>query len=117
MSTTFVETSPGSDVWFGTGNVFYDLELPDAHERTTKMRLTVVVDRILKASKLTRKRAVTLLGITPEELTSLRGFEIDAFTAERLMHFINALQYDVLIEIRPVVAAKAEGTVTVFSGA
>jgi predicted XRE-type DNA-binding protein len=113
MIPTFVETSPGSNVWFGTGNVFYDLEFPDAHERTTKMRLTAAIRKILKARKLTRKRAAALLGIKPTELSDLQNFKIDEFPAERLLHFAGALDYDVVIELRPRVTSDGMDNVKV----
>jgi len=112
---TFVETSPGSDVWFGTGNVFYDLEFPDAHERTTKMRLTAVLRRILKDRKWTRKKAASILGITLPELAALQGFEIDKFPAERLMNFATKLGYDVEITLHPRITSDGMDNVTVVS--
>jgi len=115
MIPTFVETSPGSDVWFGTGNVFYDLEFPDAHERTTKMRLIAALKRVLKGRNLTRKKAASVLGIKRAELTALQGFEIDQFPAERLMNFATKLGYDVEITLHPRITSDGMDNVTVVT--
>jgi predicted XRE-type DNA-binding protein len=115
MIPVLVETSPGSNVLFGTGNVFYDLGLPDAYERTTKMRLTAALKRILKASKLTRKKAAALLGITLTDLSALQDFKIDEFPVERLMQFASELGYNVVIELQPKEGSVLGASVVVVS--
>ena len=41
-----------NDITRGTGNVFADLNLPDAAERQTKTRLALTVNELLKARQL-----------------------------------------------------------------
>jgi predicted XRE-type DNA-binding protein len=94
MILDLVETSPGSNVFFRRGNVFYNLGFPDAEELTNKMRFAVAVNRALKEFKLNRKQSAHLLGIDKAEMSALHGYEIRRFAVDRLMHFAAVLRYD-----------------------
>jgi predicted XRE-type DNA-binding protein len=100
-----------------SGNVFADLGLANADELWTKVRLCVAVNRILEARKLTRAEAARVLGVTQQKVSALRGYKLEGFSVERLMHFLNALEHDVVIEIRPKVEKKREARVIVVSAA
>jgi predicted XRE-type DNA-binding protein len=108
-----IETSPGSNVFEGTGNIFFDLGFPDAADLTTKMRFVVAINRILQQRKLTQKEAARVLGITQPEVSALQNYKLDGFSVERLMTFATALDYDVVIELRPLAAARGAARVVV----
>jgi len=108
-----IETSPGSNVFEGTGNIFFDLGFPDAADLTTKMRFVVAINRILEQRKLTQKEAARLLGITQPKVSALQNYKLDGFSVERLMTFATALDYDVVIHIRPRAESAGEGSVIV----
>jgi predicted XRE-type DNA-binding protein len=85
-----------------TGNVFADLGLPNAEELGTKLRLCVSrINKILAKRKLTQAEAARLLGVNQPKVSALKGYKLEGFSVERLMHFATALQHDVVIEIRP----------------
>jgi predicted XRE-type DNA-binding protein len=88
----------------GSGNVFADLGLADAEEFGTKMRLSVVINKILEERKLTQVDAAKVLGVNQPKISALRHYKLEGFSVERLMHFVTALKHDVVIEIRPRVA-------------
>ena len=46
------------------------------------------------------------------EVSALKGYKLEGFSVERLMHFAMALEHDMVIEIRP--RASAEGVATVM---
>ena len=100
-----------------SGNVFADLGLKNAEELGTKLRLCVVVNRILDARGLTQVEAARLLGVTQPKISALRGYKLEGFSVERLMHFVTALEHDVVIEIRPRAKAKGEARVQVVIAA
>jgi predicted XRE-type DNA-binding protein len=83
----------------------------------TKLRLCVAVNRILEARKLTQVKAARVLGVTQPKVSALRGYKLEGFSVERLMHFVTALEHDVVIEIRPKVEKKREARVMVVSAA
>jgi predicted XRE-type DNA-binding protein len=101
MKPDLVETSPGSNVFFGTGNVFFDLGFADAPELTTKVRFAVAINKILDERKLTQKAAAKVLDINQPKVSALRNYRLEGFSVSRLMEFVTALDYDVLIELRP----------------
>lgn len=117
MKPTIVETSPGSNVFFGSGNVFVDLGFVDAEELTTKVRFAVAVNKILKERSLTQKEAARLLRITQPKVSALQRYKLDGFSVERLMHFATALAYDVVIELRPRASLEDQGRVIVVAAA
>jgi predicted XRE-type DNA-binding protein len=84
-----------------SGNVFADLGLPNAEELGTKLRLCFVINKILAERKLTQAEAAQVLGINQPKISALKGYKLEGFSVERLMHFATALEHDVVIEIRP----------------
>jgi predicted XRE-type DNA-binding protein len=93
----------GKEVDFevSSGNVFADLGLPNAEELGTKLRLCVALNRILERGKMTQAEAARVLGVNQPKVSALKGYKLGGFSVERLMHFVTALEHDVVIEIRP----------------
>jgi predicted XRE-type DNA-binding protein len=104
-------------VTVSSGNVFADLGLPNAEELGTKLRLCVVINKILEKRKMTQAEAARLLGVNQPKVSALKGYKLEGFSVERLMHFATALQHDVVIEIRPRAANRGAGRVMVVGAA
>ncbi len=85
----------------GTGNVFADLGRPDAGDRQTKTRLAMAVNALIADRKLRQADAALLLGIPQPRISALRHYKLDAFSVEKLLEFLTALDQDVEIMIRP----------------
>lgn len=100
-----------------SGNVFADLGLANAEELGTKLRLCVVLNRILEKRKLTQAEAARMLGVNQPKVSALKGYKLEGFSVERLMHFVTALEHDVVIEIRPREKKKGAGRVRVVGAA
>lgn len=90
-----------NDITEGTGNVFADLGLPDAADRQTKTRLAMAVNALLKDRRLKQTEAAAVLGIPQPKVSALVNYRLDHFSVEKLMSFLNALEQDVEIVIRP----------------
>ena len=90
-----------NDITDGTGNVFADLGFPDAAERQTKPRLAMAVNAILKARRLKQAETAAILAIPQPKVSALANYRLDHFSVEKLMTFLNALNQDVEIIIRP----------------
>jgi predicted XRE-type DNA-binding protein len=88
---------------------------PNAEELGTKVRLAAGVNAILAKRKLTQVEAAKVLGVNQPKVSALRGYKLEGFSVERLMHFVTALEHDVVIEIRP--RAKREARVSVVNAA
>ncbi len=85
----------------GTGNVFADLDLPDAGERQTKTRLALALNRIIKVQGLKQIDAARLLGVPQPKVSALVNYRLEGFSVEKLIDFIVALGRDVEIIVRP----------------
>ena len=94
-------TSPAHDVEASSGNVFADLELPDADAALAKAELARRSCAILVARKLTQAQAAAILGIDQPKVSALIRGKLDGFSTERLFRFLNALGQDVEIVVRP----------------
>ncbi len=90
-----------NDVTEGTGNVFADLGLSEPAERQTKTRLAMAVNSILKERRYKQAETATVLAIPQSNVSWLVNYRLDHFSVERLLNFLNALDQDVEIVIRP----------------
>lgn len=94
-------TRPTEEVEASSGNVFADLEVPDAEETLAKAELAGRICAILAARKLTQAKAAALLGVDQPKVSALMRGKLDGFSTDRLFRFLNALGQDVEIVIRP----------------
>ncbi len=99
----------------GSGNVFADLDLPDADELLVKADLVIQISALIKARRLTRSMAARMLGIDQKELAALLRGQLDDFSIGRLLRFLNALDRDVRIVVAPKSPDHERGQVTVIS--
>jgi predicted XRE-type DNA-binding protein len=83
-----------------SGNVFADLDLPDATELDTKVRLAVAINRQIKSRRLNQAAAAAALSINQPKVSALKHYKLDGFSVERLMTFLTALGSDIEIRIR-----------------
>jgi predicted XRE-type DNA-binding protein len=83
-----------------SGNVFTDLQLPDAEEKKTKVRLAVTINQIIESGGLSQAAASEILKVNQPKISALANYRLDGFSVERLMNFLNALGRDVEIVIR-----------------
>jgi predicted XRE-type DNA-binding protein len=89
-----VEITPSS------GNVFADLGLPNAGERLTKAHLAFAINEIMRTQGLSQVAAARRLNVNQPKISALRNYQLQGFSAERLMNFLTALDRDVEIVIR-----------------
>ena len=92
----------------GSGNVFADLELPNAREALAKAQIADRISAAVGARKLTQVQAAELLGIDQPKVSALLRGRLEGFSTDRLMRFLNALGHEVEIVIRPVSRGKGE---------
>ena len=83
-----------------SGNIFADLGVRDAGEKQTRVRLAVAIKEIIQSRQLSQTAAAQLLNISQPKISALVNYQLDGFSIERLMHFLNGLDRDVEIVIR-----------------
>jgi hypothetical protein len=67
--------------------------------------------------KMIQAEAARVLGVNQPKVSALKGYKLEGFSVERLMHFVTALGQDVVIEIRPRAKTKSAGRVRVVGAA
>lgn len=77
------------------GNVFADLGLPNAEELQLKSQMSIEIEQAIKAKRLTKNQAATLLGVSRKQLGSLLGRGFSDFTLSQLTSYLHCLGYDV----------------------
>ncbi|MDE0383542.1 MAG: helix-turn-helix transcriptional regulator [Defluviicoccus sp.] len=85
----------------GSGNVFADLDLPDADSHLLKAELVSRIDDILQQRRTTQAEAARALGLSRPDLSRLLRGGFREYSLERLFHFLTALGCDIDIVIRP----------------
>ena len=88
------------EIYHGSGNVFADLELPDAEEMQVKAELARQILSIITKRHLTQAMAAETLGIDQPKVSALMRGRLRGFSMERLFHFLNALGRDVQIVVK-----------------
>jgi predicted XRE-type DNA-binding protein len=92
-------TKPRRKSTTSSGNVFADLDLPDADDLLAKANLALHIRRIIEARKLTQKRAAELMGLDQPKVSSIVNGRLEGFSTDRLMRFLNQLGCDVTISV------------------
>ena len=85
----------------GSGNVFADLDLPQADDLQTKAELTRQLYQRIKALGLSQVKAAKVQGLTQPDVSKLMNGRFTGFSVERLIELLNALAVDVDIVLRP----------------
>ena len=88
-----------AEIQHSSGNVFADLQIPDAEEYMAKSELAVRIFKIIKSRRLTQAAAGKLLGISQPKVSALLNGRLDGFSTDRLFRFLNALGCDVRITV------------------
>lgn len=84
-----------------SGNVFADLDLPDAEELFLKATLGYEVFKIIEDRKWTQSEAAGILGVKQPEISRLKNGKFNHYSVERLLTFLTRLKHDIEIRIVP----------------
>ena len=84
----------------GSGNVFADLERPDAEAHLLKAELVTRIDKIIRRRGLKQIEAAKILGLSQPDVSRLLRGNFREYSVERLLRLLTALGQDVEIVIR-----------------
>jgi predicted XRE-type DNA-binding protein len=84
-----------------SGNVFADLGLPDADKALAKADLARQIVRLIKRRDWTQAQAAQALSIDQPKVSALMRGRLAGFSTDRLIHYLNNLDQDVEIAVRP----------------
>ncbi len=84
-----------------SGNVFADLGVRDPEEAMARAQLLRRIKVIIEESSMTQAEAARALGIDQPQVSKLMNGKLSVFSMDRLIHFLNALDRDVEIVVKP----------------
>lgn len=82
-----------------SGNVFTDLELPDADERLLKAQLAVQIRRFIEQKDWTQAEAAEAVGLDQPKVSNLLRGRLAGFSVDRLLNILNRLGHNVEVRI------------------
>jgi predicted XRE-type DNA-binding protein len=88
------ESTPSS------GNVFADLNLPEADDLLAKAELAAKIIAEIQRRRMTQTQAAATLGVDQPKISALKQGKLSAFSIERLMRFLLLLGHDIEITVR-----------------
>lgn len=95
------------EVEASSGNVFADLDLPDAEELKIKSGLVIEITRAVRRLGLTQMEAGRRMGIPQPKVSGLMRGEFANLSERKLMDCLTRMGYDIEIQVRP--AAESTG--------
>jgi predicted XRE-type DNA-binding protein len=88
------ESTPSS------GNVFADLNLPEADDLLAKAELAAKIIAEIQRRRLTQSQAAAILGIDQPKVSALKQGKLSGFSIERLMRLLLVLGRDIEITVK-----------------
>ena len=82
------------------GNVFADLNLPEADDLLAKAELAAKIIAEIQRRRLTQSQAAAVLGIDQPKVSALNQGKLTGFSIERLMRLLLALGRDIEITVK-----------------
>lgn len=91
----------GMEVQRSSGNVFADLDLPDAEKLKIKTGLVVEIRKAMRHQGLTQQEAAKRMGITQPKVSDMMRGDFSNLSERKLMDCLNRLGYDIEIKVKP----------------
>lgn len=91
---------PSREFTPSSGNVFADLNLPDADDLLAKAELAAKIIAEVQRRRLTQAQAAEILGIDQPKVSALKQGRLSGFSIERLMRLLVRLGRDVEITVK-----------------
>ena len=82
-----------------SGNIFTDLELPDADERMLKAQLAVQIRRFIEEKGWTQTEAAEAVGLDQPKVSHLLRGRLAGFSVDRLLSILNRLGHSIEVRI------------------
>ena len=83
-----------------SGNVFADLNLPQADDLLAKAELAAKIIAEIQRRRLTQTQAAAALGVDQPKISALKQGKLSVFSIERLMRFLLLLGLDIEITVK-----------------
>jgi predicted XRE-type DNA-binding protein len=84
-----------------SGNVFADLEIPDADKLKIKSGLVIEITKAVRKIGLSQEDAGRRMGLTQPKVSGLFRGDFSNVSERKLMDCLNRLGYDIEIKVKP----------------
>jgi predicted XRE-type DNA-binding protein len=84
-----------------SGNVFADLDLPDAEKLKIKSGLVIEITKAVRNLGLSQEEAGRRMGLPQPKLSGLFRGDFSNVSERKLMDCLNRLGYDIEIKVKP----------------
>jgi predicted XRE-type DNA-binding protein len=91
---------PNRESTQSSGNVFADLNLPQADDLLAKAELTSKIIAEIQRRRMTQAQAAEILRIDQPKISALKQGKLSGFSVERLMRFLLLLGRDIEIAVK-----------------
>jgi predicted XRE-type DNA-binding protein len=91
----------GVEVRRSSGNVYADLDLPDADRLKIKTGLVIEIRKAMRRLGLTQQAAAKRMGITQPKVSDMMRGDFTNLSERKLMDCLNRLGYDIEIRVKP----------------
>ena len=90
-----------SSVTPSCGNVYEDLDLPDARAMLVKAQLALSISRLIKDKKLSQTKAARIIGLPQPKLSDMLSGKFRGISEAKMLECITRLGRDIQIIITP----------------
>lgn len=90
-----------ANITAGSGNIFADLNLPNAETHFLKAQIVSEIYRLTEERKLTQVQAGKRMGISQPEVSRMFKGHFREYSIDRLMEFLTTFDRDVEIVVKP----------------
>jgi len=91
---------PRREFTSSSGNVFADLNLPNADDLLAKAELAAKIIAEIQRRRLTQSQAAAVLGIDQPKVSALKQGKLSGFSIERLMRLLLSLGRSIEITVK-----------------
>ena len=89
------------EVQRSSGNVFADLELPDAEKLKVKTGLVIEIRKAMRMRALTQQHAAKIMGISQPKVSDMMRGDFTNLSERKLMDCLTRLGFDIKICVKP----------------
>ena len=104
---------PNREFTSSSGNVFADLNLPQADDLLAKAELAAKIIAEIQRRRLTQSQAAAILGIDQPKVSALKQGKLSGFSIERLMRLLLLLGRDIEIHVKTRTTSRASARLRV----
>lgn len=90
----------GIEIEQGSGNVFADLEVPDAEKLKIKSGLVIEISRAILKLNLSQVEASKRMGISQPKVSALMNGDFTNLSERKLMDCLTRLGYNIEIKVK-----------------